>query len=339
MRPLPISIVQNAITLLHQGKSCWEVSKALHISVTTAQKIRKRLKDNIPAPRRGRPFKVPRRTRRVLARKIYTGDIETLPKGQKYVRSVEGVQVNTRSIRNYLKMEGLKTYLKPKKPGLTDAQKKLRYQFAKKHLHWTVDDWKNVMFSDETIIRRVDDKGRRYYYKRPGEKFLRPHQIKKAIQGGGGRMMIWGCITYYGVGDASWIPDNMNADSYISVLKDYVFASRDWNDMDPEKFIFQQDNASVHTAKSTMSYIKKSNIPLMEWPPNSPDINIIETVWSYLKDQLNKYTEDVKTLKELWERVQDIWDNIPIDFIQELYESMPKRMRDIIKAKGGAINY
>ena len=87
--------------------------------------------------------------------------------------------------------------------------------------------------------------------------------------------MIWGCITYYGVGDAAWILKTIDADLYIDILNDYVFATRDWYGIDPAKFIFQHDNASVHTAKSTKRYIKRSKIPVMEWPPNSPDLNII----------------------------------------------------------------
>ncbi|KAF9994912.1 hypothetical protein BGZ80_007658, partial [Entomortierella chlamydospora] len=80
---------------------------------------------------------------KVLARKFTTGELQTLKDGQAFVQSVEAVHVGERSIRNYLNIEGLKTYLKQKKPGLTDKQKKIRYQFAKNHLHWTIDDWKN----------------------------------------------------------------------------------------------------------------------------------------------------------------------------------------------------
>ena len=41
------------------------------------------------------------------------------------------------------------------------------------------------------------------------------------------------------------------------------------------------------------------------------------------------------TPNELWEIVQDIWTNVPIDFIQRLYEGMPKRMKVVIKRRGG----
>ena len=41
-------------------------------------------------------------------------------------------------------------------------------------------------------------------------------------------------MTYYGVGDASWVPGKINSEDYLKVLHDYVLASHDWFDMDPE---------------------------------------------------------------------------------------------------------
>ncbi|KAG7158959.1 putative Transposase-containing protein 7, partial [Homarus americanus] len=41
------------------------------------------------------------------------------------------------------------------KPLLTEAMKKKRINFCKKYQHWTSDDWKKVMFSDESTLRLV----------------------------------------------------------------------------------------------------------------------------------------------------------------------------------------
>ena len=37
-----------------------------------------------------------------------------------------------------------------KKPLLTDANKKKRLAWAKKHLQWTLDRWKSVLWFDES---------------------------------------------------------------------------------------------------------------------------------------------------------------------------------------------
>ena len=51
------------------------------------------------------------------------------------------------------------------------------------------------------------------------------------------------------------------------------------------------------------------------------------------------YEKAPETLEDLWERVQAIWTNIPIDFLERLYESMPRRIAAVIKAKGGLTKY
>ena len=90
--------------------------------------------------------------------------------------------------------------------------------------------------------------------------------------------MMWGCITYYGVGDACRLPEGMDSQLYITILQDYVFTSRDYYKINSRKFLFQQDNSLVHTAKIVKEYIHKSNIPILKWPANSPDISPIENL-------------------------------------------------------------
>jgi DNA-binding transcriptional regulator GbsR (MarR family) len=38
------------------------------------------------------------------------------------------------------------------KPGLTAAMKKARLDFALDHRHWTLEDWKRVIWTDETSV-------------------------------------------------------------------------------------------------------------------------------------------------------------------------------------------
>lgn len=255
------------------------------------------------------------------------------------VQSSDGGQVHVRTVQRLLKKEGVKAYVQQKKPGLTLNHYAKRLKFAKDHLHWNMEEWKTVMFSDETTISRVGSFGRKYYYSSPEHKRLKPHQVKETKQSGGGKIMVWGCMTYHGVGDASWIPGKINAEAYIDVLKEYVLASRDWYDMDPETFIFQQDNASVHTARIVKTFFVKSKLTVMEWPANSPDLNPIENLWSYLKHELGKYKESPRTMDELWDRVQEVWTKIPVDYIQKLYESMPRRMAEVVRSRGGYTKY
>ena len=72
----------------------------------------------------------------------------------------------------------------------------------------------------------------------------------------------------------------------------------------------------------------------MEWPAQSPDLNPIENLWSIVKRRLGTYERAPTSLGEIWESVAREWQNIPREVLQNLVESMPKRMKNVLKNKG-----
>ena len=69
----------------------------------------------------------------------------------------------------------------------------------------------------------------------------------------------------------------------------------------------------------------------MEWPPQSPDLNIIEAVWDYLdRMQLEKQPT---TAEELWDVLRDVWNNIPGNVLQKLQDSIPQRIDAVLKER------
>ena len=51
-------------------------------------------------------------------------------------------------------------------------------------------------------------------------------------------------------------------------------------------YIFMQDNAPIHSARSTMAFLDQHHITTMIWPANSPDLNPIEHLWHACRNSL-----------------------------------------------------
>ena len=106
-----------------------------------------------------------------------------------------------------------------------------------------------------------------------------------------------------------------------------------------EPFIFMQDGAPCHTAKLAKSYLETEEVPLLPWPGNSPDLNPIENVWRLVKHRIAQQT--ISTKQQLISAIIDAWfrDTSLQQSIISLIESMPRRINDVIAAKGGNTKY
>ena len=74
-------------------------------------------------------------------------------------------------------------------------------------------------------------------------------------------------------------------------------------------------------------------------PPQSADMNPIEHVWSYLETKLRKRASLPANNRELEEALKEEWENIEVRYVITLYESMTRRVKALMDAKGGYTKY
>ncbi|CAB5377066.1 unnamed protein product [Rhizophagus irregularis] len=173
-----------------------DLARKYKVSVSTITRLYEKFqktKSVKDLPKTGRPHLLTQRTERRAARYIISGECSTT------------VQKND-----------LKSMIKVKKPLLLPRHKKARYEFAKKYKHWSIDDWKKVVWSDESKFNVFGSDGREY------------------------------CIGYL-----CRIDGGMDAELYCKILEEDFLMTLDYYDLDVVDVVFQHDNNPKHKARIT----------------------------------------------------------------------------------------
>ncbi len=69
-----------------------------------------------------------------------------------------------------------------------------------------------------------------------------------------------------------FLKTNVTAYVYQEIVEQFMLLSADQLFKDAD-FIFQQDLAPAHTAKSTTSWLNDHGVVVLDWPAKSPDLN------------------------------------------------------------------
>ena len=120
-------------------------------------------------------------------------------------------------------------------------------EFAESHQNWAVDDWKRVVWSDETKINCLGSDGGIWVWKKVVEG-LSDRLVDGTVKFGG-NLLMWGCMGWEGVGFACRIDGRMYADLYVKILEDDLQNNLEYWGKTPQNIDFWQDNDSKHTSK------------------------------------------------------------------------------------------
>jgi transposase len=151
--------------------------------------------------------------------------------------------------------------------------------------------------------------------------------------------MVWGCITQNGPGRLHQIDGIMDAKQYCSILSESLLGTLEDHNLTSCRIIFQQDNDPKHKSRLATAWFKENKITVLPWPLNSPNINIIESVWDYLERRIHTRAKQPSNKEELWVALQEEWANIDKDFIKKLYDSLLVRVAKLKQAQGSYTRY
>jgi len=256
----------------------------------------------------------------------------------------------TRYLRQTLNNAGLCSRRRRTKPFINETNRIKRLHFAMEHAEWTVEDWKRVIWTDETYIyykmKKQDARVRRM----DGEAW-EIDNISPTFQSGRKGVMIWGA---FGGGKAG----------PMKILKTLDEDTMEYNGKNPKvnaayytEEILQkellpyyldslddigytevcQDNAPSHKSKVTKEWCNINAVVCMAWPATSPDLNAIENIWDILKRAVN--ARKPTSYQEMMRFCREEWAKIPEKYFLAMVESLPNRINEILRSLGHPIRY
>jgi transposase len=229
------------------GHSGSQISEKLDRPKSTVNKVIAAYKKGIevPPPRTGRPPKMTERDNRHLMQ-ILNKDrrININELCEDFVASTS-TNISQITLKRHLHKNNIYGRVGVKKPFVNAANRMKRLSWAKKRKNW-VNEWENIIWSDESRYEVFRGNGKRYVWRNTQEKY-NPKCLIPTFKSGRESVMVWACFIKDKLGPIVRLESRITAKIYIKLLENYLlpFIS---NLENKNNYIFQEDNAPIHTA-------------------------------------------------------------------------------------------
>lgn len=287
---------------INDKKNFAEIGNIFKIDKSVVRRIIKRFQHRgtvSPAKKSGRPKKTTAHQDHLLKR-ISTSNPQLTANQVK--KAADVVTVHDRTIRRRLNNFGLFGRRPAKKPLISVKNRKRRLQFARDHLNWSTDQWKKVLWSDESKFNLFSSDGIRYI-RRPINRRFDPRYTVPTVKHGGGSIMVWGCFSGNGIGPIHKIDGIMDRFGYRDIMANVMLPF--FRTHMPRGSLFQQDNDPKHSSKLVDQWFKQKKVKKMDWPAQSPDLNPIENLWDEVERRIRHRT--YSNSNDLWAAIQKSW--------------------------------
>lgn len=158
---------------------------------------------------------------------------------------------------------------------------------------------------------------------------------KKWYQSSPSLVTVRGGIRKLGLTPLIFISGTIDLVKYCEILQEGLLDSVIGSSSIPCRL--EQDNAMPRDTTYTRKWLDQSHVTLLPWPAASPDLSPIENVWQVMKDNLEKLQPD--TIAEWKSVIQETWKGSSQNYIDNLIDSVPRRMKQSVARNGDLTDY
>ncbi|GFY13475.1 transposable element Tcb1 transposase [Trichonephila clavipes] len=220
---------------------------------------------------------------------------------------------------------------------LTRQHRTAHLQWCHEHHNGTEQDWACVLFSNESRFRLSSDCRRQLFWRESGTAY-RPENIQEKDRYPTCSIMVWAGIMINGRTRLHVVPNGtMTGQRYID--EDLLPHVRLFRGAVGDKFVFMDDNATCHRTLSVQNCLDSEGIQRFVWPAHSLDLNLIENVWDALGMQVAGRNYPPTNNNTLIRALTEEWDKLPQQLLDNVVQSMVRRVECCITLHGGHIPY
>lgn len=251
-------------------------------------------------------------------------------------RSRRGNVLSAQTIRRRLREAGLRSRKMRRRPRLSPAHFASREQWAMQRIHWRQQQWRRVIFTDESRFRLFQADGRTRVWREPRQEMLQ--QNVQCADTQSASVHVWAGITLHSRTELVFLDANVDANVYAQLLQTNLLPFVNAAFGGVANCILQDDNAPPHRAAAVTQLKEQLQLRALRWPSRSPDMNPIEHVWDFLKRTIQRENPP-QNVMQLRQAIADAWQRLPQDFLRRLILGMPRRVSALLRARGGHTRY
>ena len=252
------------------------------------------------------------------------------------MRRHHNVQLSRQTVNRRLVERGYRACRPTWKPKLTVQHRVRRLAWARENQRLTPAHWRHVIFADESRFSLYPKDGRVRVRRLRTEGHIEQARLPR-VASGGGSVHVWAAFSSEGKSTLKILEENVNAAVYRDILEAEMVP---WAEgLYGRNFRFQDDNAPAHRARLVTDFLAQNDIMTLQQPSCSPDCNPIEHLWDDLGRAVRSRGVQPTNLRQLGEMLTEEWERIPRERLQTLVDSMPRRLAEILRARGGHTRY